>query len=193
MYVLYIHIGCFCCHITNDPSFQPETPQLHNCPQFVDAVHDNWDVHFAITGHKSASHIISWLYAAFSSSFPLPFTQSHAKWLLMHLPFWLLSFTPCGPDPCPGSLGKVQRPRSAKQDSCALRVQICGCWLNSTYTLCEPQRSYSAYSLTGAWCYWSTLLLSVYSSPCSLPPFLSSHALVDMHSEAACILNVCPT
>ena len=40
-------------------------------------------------------------------------------------------------------------------------------------------------------CYWSALLLSVHSFTCS--PSLSYHALFDMHSEAACILKVCPS
>ena len=88
---------------------QPETPRLHNCPQFVHAMHDNWDVHFIITSHESTRYITSSLCAAFSSSFPLPFTQPRAKWLLMRPPFWLLSFTPHGPDPCPGSLGKEHK------------------------------------------------------------------------------------
>ena len=90
---------------------KPETPWLRNCPQFAVAKHHKWDVHtlHAITGHESARHITSSLYAAISSSFPLPFTQSCAKWF-----------------------------------------QICGSWLNSTYTLCERQRSYSAYCSIGA-------------------------------------------
>ena len=88
---------------------QPETPRLHNCPQFVHAMHDNWDVHFIITSHESTRYITSSLYAVFSSSFPLPFTQSCAKWLQTCPPFWLLSFTPRGPDPCPSSLRKEHK------------------------------------------------------------------------------------
>ena len=88
---------------------QPKTPRLHNYPQSVDASHDNWDVHFTITGHESTRHITSSLYAAFSSSFPLPCTQSRAKWPLTCPPFWLPSFMLHGPDPCPGSLGKMHK------------------------------------------------------------------------------------
>ena len=98
---------------------QPETPQLRNCLQFVDATHDNWDVHF-ITVHESARNAPSSLYAAFSSLFSLPFTQLCAKWLLMHPPFWLLSFTPRGWDPCPCSLGKVHKVRAVRSRTHAL-------------------------------------------------------------------------
>ena len=146
--------------------------------------------------------------------------------------------------------------------------QTCGCWLDSTYTLCKRQWSYSEslsfmgdndrttdsihllevklvvkttntfklshkcfqpccsqlqnwhratvtlqqiilHSLMGfaksnylyalrpiedaLLCYWSAPLFStsVHSFTCS--PSLSYHALFDMHSEAACILNVCPS
>ena len=49
----------------------------------------------------------------------------------------------------------------------------------------------SNYQYAVLLCCWPALLLSVHSSLCS--PSLSYHALFDMHSEAACILNVCPS
>ena len=69
---------------------KPETPWLRNCPQFAVAKHHKWDVHtlHAITGHESARHITSSLYAAISSSFPLPFTQACAKWFQIRM--WVL-------------------------------------------------------------------------------------------------------
>ena len=75
--------------------------------------------------------------------------------------------------------------------TCAL--QICGCRLDSTHTLCERQRSYLAYFNGCVVLLISTtanrLLITMQfaSFPILLP------ALVDMHSEAACILNVCPS
>ena len=103
---------------------------------------------------------------------------------MMYQPFWLPSFTLCGPDPSPGFFGKAHKVHTAWSRTPS---KLCGCRLDSTYTLCGRQRNYSVYRSTRAWCYWSALLLSVYSSPCSLPPSLSPHALVNMYSEAACI------
>ena len=105
---------------------------MHNCLQFVDAAHDNWDIHFTITGHESACHITSLLYTVFSSSFPLPFTQLCAKWLLMRPLFWLPSFAPCGPDSCPCSLGKVYKVHAVQSRTRAL--QRCGCRLDPMQT-----------------------------------------------------------
>ena len=44
---------------------QPKTPRLCNCPQLLNTVHNNWDVHFTIIDRESAHHITSLLYTAY--------------------------------------------------------------------------------------------------------------------------------
>ena len=142
------------------------------------------------------------LYAAVSSSFPLSFTQSRSKCLLTRQPFWLWSFTSRGPDPCPGlPRESSQSLRSAKQDSCAPNMWVLigqhvhpMCMTKKLFSLLFNRRVHKNGTQPAQLSVSSAVLrLSVYSSPCSLPPSLSSYALFDMHSEAACILNVCPS
>ena len=49
---MYVCMYVYLSHSTQDTC-------LHNCQQFVDAVHDNWDLHFTIIGCESARYITS--------------------------------------------------------------------------------------------------------------------------------------
>ena len=140
----------------------------------------------------------------------------HSCTLCSALPFTQLCATQAGevsavltalihsmwPGALPYSLRKY--PHSLKQDSC---TNICGCRLDSMYTICKRHWSYLAYCSTGM-CRRTVLSLlkyvlfrvthqyccyiSVYSSSCSPSLSYVPCTLIYMHNKAACIVNVCP-
>ena len=60
---LYVRIICIYVQPT-----QPETPRLHTCQQLVDAMYDNWDLHFTIIDPVLARCSTSELYTVLSSA-----------------------------------------------------------------------------------------------------------------------------
>ena len=113
---LLLHVCMICIYVY--PSHSTRDTSIVQLPAFIDTAHDSCYVHCTITGHDSAHHITSSLYAAFSPSFPLPFTESHAKWLLRICHF------------------------GCRHSCCVAQTPAPGCQLESTETRCERQRSY---------------------------------------------------
>ena len=103
---------------------QPETHWLPNYQQFLDAMHDNWDLHFTIIGHKSAHYIISELYAVvFSSAFYSIVWQMAADALAI----LAVVIHSVSPRPLPLPPGEsVQHPHNTKKDS-STNTYVCVC------------------------------------------------------------------
>ena len=83
--------------------------------QFVDAMHDTWDLHLP----SLATDLLAISLNNCTLRSALPFTQSRAKRLLTRPPFWLRSScTPRGPDPWPCPLGKAHNIRAVPVRYC---------------------------------------------------------------------------
>ena len=75
---------------------QPDTPRLHNSPEFSAGAHDNKTLYLATISHESAQYSTSLLHAAFRLLLTSPIAPARATRLLAILPYWLMSFAPRG-------------------------------------------------------------------------------------------------